>query len=848
MGIIPVWQRVVGGVSETNIGQGVYTADFWESQGIYSTTSRPCIVDFRGDYYIVGAYTRPVYRSLVTKLFYPAGIVPPFFEVAGTLTGTGTGVSGAALGFITFLQKLGDRVLQESNPSNVVDFGTMAGEFRSWSNIQNTGQESHVTHVRGYVSMDGADYRMAWEAPFGLTTMVEAVATTRLSHNGPDFDHNIPPSGLQFAHPFAGRMFYANNSKHPYRVWRSKPGNPQYVPTDAFLDTYAREPVTGIWQGRNELVVFCQRNSYLIRQFGTGENDFVLERLDSNVGAITHFGIREIHNRLWFPAEDGIWIYDGAFHYLMPDLRKLWQDDYAANREQFRLGFGAEDRINKVYVFFTTRPDRLEWENTLLYPGTIRYVAYYANFEPSMLGEQRYPDWSLDFLDRFDSAALYTIGGEMLIASCDGIVRKQDETDGDDDGDVIGKELIIRTGHRLMYDPGGDIQSAKTLKQLWCHLESEQTAWTVRCLGGDADAWRQIFPDNVNQFWKNDVAASGLTQALTISGSTYLYSYCAKSVHYMEPEKVSGRGFTFEIRGTTPINLKHRGFGGFWAPGPAARPPMSREACTYGVLSVEDQYIVSVGPPLLAENQIVDAPIDVGVGGVTQLGQSFNVQTAASIGVIAGSMWNLSNPPGAVRCHIYAHAGAFGVTSQPTGPALATSEDVPTSAIPNFGPQPVAQWTRFVFASPPALAPGNYCFAFEYLDATPGNNVRLSREVAGTGAGNNSSYNGIWTSLTSDLNFQVFGDGVIGTVSVADLDDGSSGITYWRLELINEFGTVVQTAEGTNPASVLLTLGISDVGVPYTVRTTGWNISIIINPEWEPCAISQDTDLTVVSE
>ena len=577
MAVIPVWQQAPSGVAETNIGPSVggYSGAYWETQGIFSTLSRPCIVGFRGDFYIVGAYSRPVFRSSVTRLWYPAGIVPPFFEVTGRLTGSGTGINGAALGYTTFLQKLGDRVLQESNPSNVIDFGTMTGEFRTWENIQNSGQESHVTHVRGYVSMDGADYRMAWEAPFGLSTITESTTTTRLSHNGPDFDHNIPPSGLQFAHPFAGRMFYANNSKHPYRVWFSKAGNPQYVPTDQFRDTMAREPVTGLWRGRNELIVFCERNSYLIRQFGTGENDFVLERLDSDVGCISHFAIQEIHNRVWFPSEDGIWIYDGAFHYLMPDLRTLWQTDFAANRAAFRAGFAAQDRINKVYLFFTNRTPLAEWENTGLSPGTVRYVGYYANFEPSMLGLERYPDWSLDFLTRLDSAALYDSNGELQIASCDGIVRKQDDTNGDDDGDTMGKELIVRTGHRLMYDPGGDIQSGKTLKQVWSHVESENSAWELRCLGGDADAWKQLPPDNVRQFWRDEVAAAALTQNLTVLGTAYTYEDCAKSVHFHLPEKVSGRGFTFEIRGTEPIGFKYRGFGGFWSPGPAQRPALS---------------------------------------------------------------------------------------------------------------------------------------------------------------------------------------------------------------------------------------------------------------------------------
>jgi hypothetical protein len=577
MPLIPVWQQAPSGIAETNIGVSgsPYNAAFWQSQGIFSTEARPCITNFRGDEYIIGAYSRPVFRLAADKQWYPAGIVPPFFPVSIVLAGSGTGIAGAGLGYITFLQKLGDRVVQESNPSNVVDFGTMAGEERVWSNIQNTGAEYHVTHVRGYVSMDGGDYRMAWEAPYGLTTITESTPTAALSHLGPNFDHNIPPSGVLYGHPFAGRMAYANNAQYPYRVWISKPGFPQYVPEANFRDTYAREPITGLWRGRNELIIFCLRNSYLLRQFGSGENDFVLERLDSNVGCISHFGIQEIHNRLWFPGEDGIWIYDGGFHYLMPDLRKLWQDDYAANQDAFQNGFAGHDRINKVYIYFTNRSDRPEWENTQLNPGTIRYVGYYASFEPSMLGEASYPEWSLDFLDRFDSAALYNQNAELLIASCDGIVRKQDDADGDDDGDLLQKELIIRTGHNLFGDPGGDIQSGKKLDQVWVHCESESNAWEFRCLGGDEEAWNQVFPDNVRHFWKADIAASAETQQRTYDDGVYEFTYVAKAVHFLLPEQVVGRGFTFETRAVAPIGMKYRGVGGMWSPGAAHRVPQT---------------------------------------------------------------------------------------------------------------------------------------------------------------------------------------------------------------------------------------------------------------------------------
>lgn len=684
MSIIPVWQESPGGVAATNLGLSgsYYDSAFWAGQGIFSTENRPVQVDFRGDIYLVGCYSRPVFRLLEDKQWYPAGIVPPFYPVQVALNPAGTGISGAALAYITFVQKLGDRVVQESNPSNVVDLGNMAGDERVWSNIQNAGAEYHVTHVRGYVSMDGADYRMAWEAPYGITTITESVSTTALSINGPDFDHNIPPSGLLYGHAWAGRMIYAHNAQYPYRLWISKAGYPGYVPTDQFRDTFGREPITGIFKGRNELVVFCYRRSYMLRQFGTGDNDFVLEELDSDVGCITHHGIWEIHNRLWFPGEDGIWLYDGSFRYLMADLRSFWRDDYLANKSAFDGGFAVQDRVNKVYIFFTKRPDRDAFENTGLSPGTIRYVGYYGNFEPSMAGQYTEPDWTLDMLTRFDSGAFYNADGELLIASCDGIVRKQDSTNGDDDGDTLGKRLILRHRHELYLEPGDDIQSGKRLDQLWCHLQAESNAWQLRCLGGDEDAWRQAVPDNTTYFWKYDSTASALTQGLTRGGTTTIYTYCAKSIHFFLPEKVVGRGFTFEIRGTTPVGMKYRGLGGMWSPGPAERPPISAEACTYPTLVIDD-----------------------------------SVQAKLLIG------------------------GTF-------------------------------------------------------------------------------------------------------TLTASDLDDGSIGVAYWRLDLLDGDGNVTQTDEGTNPATVSLTLDCAHVGA-NTVRIKAWDKDISANPDWEDCAATDTTTINL---
>jgi len=587
----------------TNIGTdgasgGIDYGDL-SSQGVYRTDRRPVFEKFRGDAYLGGVYSRVLVRHAADRRWLKAGIVPPS-EKLSVVPGSGSGgSSGGCLAYITFLHKNGLRVLAESDPSNIVNVGELTGEGRVWSNIQNSGAELRVTHVRGYVSMVGGPYRMAWESPYGVSTVTENVLSARLSILGPgggsgDFRNAIPPLGIHYIHPWAARMWYARNAEFPYRVWYSQPGHPEYVGPANFRDTMEREPITGLWRGRNELVVFCEDNSYLIRQFGSGVDDFVLERLDSNVGCLTHHGIREIHNRLWFPSRDGVWIYDGSFRYVMEDLRLLWEKEYCLNQAAFEGGFATWDKLNKVYMFYTQRPAASppEWEDKSgLSPQTVIYVGYIANFEPSMGGVESQPDWTLDFKGRQDSSTLYGKGNEMYVASCDGEIRRQikpcelaaydPDTDAltdfgsDDDGDTLEKEVIVRHGHMLMFQPGDDVQSGKKLQQVWFHVESESVPWTIYAMGGDEDAWRSVRPTNVRRFWKYDVAAS----AETNTGPEYVYEACAKSVHFFIPEKVSGRGFTFEVRAKDVINFKYRGVGGLWATGGAAfRPPYSETA------------------------------------------------------------------------------------------------------------------------------------------------------------------------------------------------------------------------------------------------------------------------------
>ena len=550
-----------------------YLAPYWTAQGIQSTTLRPVIVKWRGDIYVAGPYTRAIVRPGLDGTWVAAGIKAPDIQLA-VVPGSGSGgSSGAALAYITFVHKAGAAVLAESDRSNIVDVGALTGQGRAWSNIATAG-DLRVTHVRGYVSMNGADYGMAWESQIGISTVEENIPTNRLSIRGADhFTRLPPPTGIHYVHSFSNRLWYARTSEHPYRLWFTPAGQPEYVSRTSFRDTKELETITAIWKGRNELLVFCEDSCYKARVFGAGAEDVVLEKLDSDVGCLTQHGIQEVHNRVWFPARDGFWVYDGSFFYLMKDIYPLWNADFKANEADFRNGWTVHDRNLKYVMFCTGRATPVAFENTGLVAGTIRYAAYYGDWERSMLGQEPQPDWGLDLLSRKESTAYTTPTGEVFYASCDGKIRRQDSTDENDDGDTLSKKLIIRPGHQLFFEPGDDVLGGKEIKQHWHYVESETNGWTLYLLGGDEDAWNQIRPDNVNYWWKADVPASLLQEQRQVpeGGTLFDLTYCAKGVHFFEPERVAGRGFTFEVQASSPLGMKYRGFGGLWGPGHATR-------------------------------------------------------------------------------------------------------------------------------------------------------------------------------------------------------------------------------------------------------------------------------------
>lgn len=493
---------------------------------------------------------------VVDELFqaHPAGLRAP--DTVPTLTTTGTGITGNCILYLTYAMELPNgKKICESNPSKASAAISLTNNSRVSGNIPASPPDTHATHVYGYVGVDGVVPRLCWKRQIGATTVTENVPTATLaaqdsiSHEpetgAVKFDRGVFPY-CKFIEIYHERSWLAGDPTNPNRLYYSKLG--EFESMEGYIDTRDGEKITGIKRRGDQLVVFCLNCAYDIQGFSGA--DFVMRKLSPSVGCLSHHSIVNINERLWFLNERGVYIYDGSFRFIMQDLRTYWKDFYTSNQAVVQDCAAEDDRTHSVYK--------------LLIPvstGTRYFVADYQEFDPELGSGASQPRWSIDTRTRvdramgrvFDTSAKKTT---FLCGSNDGYVRQENySTNYNDDSDTAANALEIQTKHYLMDDPGGDAQEGKTLRRAWTYVQSSNTGFKVDFIGGD-----ESVIDKSSGDWSDTIAATGNT------------THCAKTVHIHVPEKVSGRGFSFQVTATSPNDLRFRGIGGIFGPGPAHRP------------------------------------------------------------------------------------------------------------------------------------------------------------------------------------------------------------------------------------------------------------------------------------
>jgi hypothetical protein len=512
-----------------------------------SPVVRPSFASYRKRTYIAGQFDSNLLWTEFGTL-RKMGIAATSTAPTATV-GSSTGITATnVIYYYTMAEKSGTTVIHESDlSSGSTAIPALSNQSVDISGLPTTGP-ARVTHKRLYRKDNGGATRHVADIALATSTYTDTTATLSLGDLAPT--NHGEPGYFKYFETYHERLWGAGDTDNPSYVWYSEIGKPEAYGDLSYIPTLDGETVTGLKRCGDQLIVFCAQATYAIQGFN--QADFEIVKLDPSIGCISHHSIVNIQETLWFASEIGVYTYNGAFRYMMEDLRDYWRDDYASNVSTYQDSNAIDDRYYNGYC--------------LLIPKSAAFY-YFGHYLPVWNGEQPY--WVFDARTRADKtvgvlAPLSASRYDQYVGSTDGYLRKMNVTaNADDDSDSLAKQLIIQTGALLMGDPGGNIEQGKTFTKLWTYVESESNAWTLYAVGGDEDLVNAATPDNSTKFWKDDVAASAS------SGKT------KQSVHYHKPDRVSGRALGLKIVANSPSSMKYRGFGGVYGPGPAGRPTTS---------------------------------------------------------------------------------------------------------------------------------------------------------------------------------------------------------------------------------------------------------------------------------
>jgi hypothetical protein len=533
---------------------------------------------FRKRTYIVGNFARMQVYTEYGQLVAGGILAPPSAPTLSAGTGS-SGSLGLAIGYITFLHKQGQQVMQESNPSAPSETFELQGNGRTWSDIPTTATDSRVTHVRGYVSVDGALPKMVWERQLGVSSVTENVLTSALGDltlplqvglDG-ESDVDVFARGVlpycKFGAMYHNSAYYAGDPLHPDRIYKSRINEPESVNAiqsiddadSGYLETLDGEAVTGLKRWNDLLLVTCLRCVYAIQGFDAG--DLQIIKISNFYGCVSNAALANVgpEGDVWGPGQDCIWRYDGTFHDLTyDDLRDFWRDNYRENPDLFQLEcFAAEDRVTSTYKLQVPLPSAA--------PVGVNSFKWIGHYEPVINGEL--PWWVFDYRGRSDSIMGLLLAGnsstflESYTGSCDGKVRKENvASDGDDDGDTYGKRLRLLTKHFFFGDQGGDWAHGRNYQALDIFLKNSNNAVTVSAWAGDDTASEEALAPQ----WTRTISASAVTLPRSKVALT--------SISFNGLTEINGKGIALEFVAQAHVGVALRGFTIYHSIGEQERP------------------------------------------------------------------------------------------------------------------------------------------------------------------------------------------------------------------------------------------------------------------------------------
>lgn len=535
-----------------------------------------------------------------------------FVAPGTTAVNASTTVTGTGTNFTLF--RVGDRISVSSAAttwaqirsitsatSMVVDRALGDGTTQTI----NVKAPSRATHIELWVSVAGADPRLAARRALGTSAVTESTATLSLGEVAPDPFERFPR--CSFAEIYHDRLAMAGDKRNPDTVYLSETFFPERYGGLSFK-TRNGEVITALAVQGDSLMVFTPNSTYAIQGYDDDDMSMVLREAD--LGAMHHWAVAKLHGNLWVANDKAVFLYNGSFHNILRDRQTEWANDYRTGRVVYdTMSFSYINPEDQTYNFVCpndtdffsgtnqTFPAQFEityagqFSNTTYPPtGDTRvWVADYTQVAPEIGGTFQQPNWVNDMYvggsrsDEMTCAAYLKVPGagvgKIYTGWRDGYIRVTSQTALTDDSNTI--TVYIRTGHYYMGDPGGDIEEGREWNRLWSYVSAERDylsslatgtgfAWTIYILGGDSEAWKVNAPTNETNglYYRESVPSS----YLSTSDGTHVRNWCQKTVHWHVPERVTGRGITviYTATGVGPY-FKFRGFGGTHIPGPASR-------------------------------------------------------------------------------------------------------------------------------------------------------------------------------------------------------------------------------------------------------------------------------------
>ena len=542
-------------------------------------------IRYRKSVYIIGTHQRPWVRDRFGS-YHPAGVRAPLSLPTLVDGAFGSGSTGLAIGYQTFVMRTGGIKIAESNPGPATLTLDMAGTGRVWGNLDWEPADSHVTHSRGYVSMDGSFPALAWERPIATpgTTVTENVGTAALGEVLPvrkgldqrfstdPYARGIPPY-CKYAEVYKEAFFYAGDPLFPERIYYSRLFEPEAVNTTPvtthgrtdlpWLETSDGKPVTGLKRQGDELIVGKFRGIDRIQGYSYG--DYAIHEISGYWGVVSHFSMRRCgpQDSLFFLAPQGPTTYNaGSFDFIGGKIQSWWRDWFRANPVLAEDAFGVEDRFWETY-------------NLLLPQSDDSSLWMVVDFNSVDAGR---PIWVFDYRTRKDwvseelAVASNANYHERYTGSCDGIVRQENvASDADDDGDAYEKKFTVQPKHAYMGDQGGDEGHGYVFHPLMAYLKHEVNAATISLYAGEDQVAPEPGGFGITQetvfepHWRRVSAATQV--------ATGKRARVPRTSEEHSTDEVSGKGVTLLVEVTAPLGVEFRGWGIKHREGPGGKQP-----------------------------------------------------------------------------------------------------------------------------------------------------------------------------------------------------------------------------------------------------------------------------------